>query len=57
MLWVAVHCMPCHAVYTRTIYNFFSSEQPIGIVIALKACVKLHLTNQLLTYGGATNAR
>jgi len=35
----------------------FTSEQPIGIVVTLKSCLKIHLTNQQLTCVGATNER
>jgi len=35
----------------------FTSEQPIGIVVTLKSCLNLHLTNQQLTCVGAMNER
>ena len=36
-------------------FVYIWSEQPIGIVVTLKSCLNLHLTNQQLTCVGATN--
>ena len=52
-LWAPVYPVR----YARTIWNLFLftsvTEQPIGIVVTLEACLKLHLTNQALISVGA----
>jgi len=42
------HQYSTHALSATCFCSHLSSEQPIGIVVTLEACLKLHLTNQAL---------